>query len=262
MRLHERPFLFIGMVHLAALPNGPRPSAGFHTVADAAMRDAMTLMENGADGVILENFGDAPFTGGPVAPHVLAFVAVLAAKIRDEHPAAMIGINLLRNDARGAMGAAAAANADFIRVNVHCGAMLTDQGLLTGEAHATLSYRQNLGAPIGIAADILVKHAVPLAPQPIAELAADTWRRGGADVLIVTGSGTGKEADANRVDAVRDAVPEARIWVGSGVQPHNAAMWRRKVDGMIVGTSLHQHGHIHAPIDPARVRQLTSALAG
>lgn len=250
------------MVHLGALPAGPRPSAGFGPVADAAMRDALTLLENGCDGLILENFGDAPFPAGPVAPHVLGFVAVLAARIRAELPTAIVGVNLLRNDARGALGAAAAAGADFIRVNVHTGAMLTDQGVLTGDAHATLSYRQSLGVPVGIAADILVKHAAQLAPQDIGEVAADTWRRGGADALIVTGAGTGKAADPARIDAVRSAVPEAKLWVGSGVTLSSAAAWRRRVDGAIVGTALHTQGDIRAPIDPERVRELASALNG
>ncbi len=76
-------------------------------------------------------------------------------------------MNVLRNDALAALGVAVAAGADFIRVNVHTGAMLTDQGIIQGEADQTLRMRRYLNAErIQIFADVLVKHAVPLGPLP------------------------------------------------------------------------------------------------
>lgn len=246
----------IGMIHLAALPGGPRPSAGFADVRSRAVADAHALAEGGADGLILENFGDAPFPAGPVEPHVVAFLAILAAQIRERYPHLKIGLNLLRNDAHGAMGAAAAAGADFIRVNVHVGAMLTDQGILQGQAHQTLRYRQELGCRVQVAADVMVKHAVPLGPQEIGAVAADTFRRGGAEVLIVTGQGTGHGTDPSRVEAVRAAVPEATVWVGSGVTLETALAWRGRAHGAIVGTALHRRGRIEEPVEMERVRAL------
>jgi predicted TIM-barrel enzyme len=56
-------------------------------------------------------------------------------------------LNVLRNDARAALGAALACGATFVRVNVHTGATWTDQGLIEGDAYATLRYRQALGPP-------------------------------------------------------------------------------------------------------------------
>mgnify|MGYP003335928408 CR=1 FL=1 len=190
--LLSRPFAVVGVAHLLPLPGGPRPSPGFAEARARALADAAALAEGGAHGVILENFGDAPFPAGPVDPHVVAFVAALGAEIRARHPQLALGINLLRNDARAAVGVAAAIDAAFVRVNVHVGAMVTDQGLLQGDAHHTLRYRRELNADVGIVADVLVKHAVPLGPAEVGPVAADTFRRGGADVLIVTGEGTGQ----------------------------------------------------------------------
>jgi membrane complex biogenesis BtpA family protein len=138
--------------------------------------------------------------------------------------------------------------------------MVTDQGLLQGDAHATLRYRRELGADVGIAADVLVKHAVPLGTADVGATAADTWHRGGADVLIVTGQGTGMAADPARAEAVRVAVPEARVWVGSGVSEATAGAWRERVHGAIVGTALHRDGDARAPLDPARVARMGRAL--
>lgn len=258
--LLDRPFAYVGVIHLLPLPGGPRPSPGFAAARERALADAAALAEGGAHAAILENFGDAPFPAGPVEPHVVAFAAILAAELRARHPGLALGVNLLRNDARGALGAAAAAGADFVRVNVHVGAMVTDQGLLQGDAHGTLRYRRELGAPVGVAADVLVKHAVPLGPAAAGPVAADTFRRGGADVLIVTGEGTGRPADPARAEEVRAAVPEAPLWIGSGVTEATARDWRRLAHGAIVGTALHRDGDVTAPLDRDRVRAMAAAL--
>lgn len=259
-RLTSPGFVFVGVVHLLPLPAGPRPSPGFAAARARALADAEALARGGAHAAIVENYGDAPFGAGPVEPHVLAFVADLAGELRRRLPELGLGLNLLRNDARGAVGAAAAVGADFVRVNVHVGAMVTDQGLIEGRAAETLRYRQALGAPVLLAADVLVKHAAPLAPVDVEQLAADTFHRGGAEVLIVTGAGTGKAADAARVAAVRRAVPEARVWVGSGVDLASAPAWRERAHGAIVGTALHADGRIGLPVEASRVREMATRL--
>ena len=104
MSLPVLPFTFVGVVHLLTLPGGPVPSPGFATVRAQALADAAALAEGGAHAAILENFGDAPFPAGPVDPHVAAFVASLATEIRQRWPGLSLGINLLRNDARSALG--------------------------------------------------------------------------------------------------------------------------------------------------------------
>lgn len=255
-----RPFTFVGVVHAAPLPAGPRASPGFDAARERALLDADALARGGAHAVVLENFGDAPFPRGSVEPHVVAFFARLAADVRARHPHLAVGINLLRNDARAAMGAAAAVGAAFIRVNVFTGAMVTDQGVIEGDAHALLRYRRELGADVQIVADVLVKHAVPLGPASLAAVAADAWHRGGADVLVITGVGTGHPADPSHAEEVRRAVPRARLWVGSGVTEATAAEWRARADGAIVGTALHADGDVQAPLDVDRVARLARAL--
>ncbi len=253
-------FTFVGVLHLLPLPAGPRASEGFAVVRARALADADALAHGGADAAILENYGDAPFPRGPVDPHVVAFVAATARELRARHPSLKLGINLLRNDARAAMGVAAAVDAAFIRVNVLTGAMVTDQGVIEGEAHAVLRYRRELGADVRVVADVMVKHAAPLGPVTLAAQAADTWHRGGADVLVVTGEGTGLPADPARMDEVRRAVPGSTVWVGSGVTEATAAAWRTRADGAIVGTALHADGDARAPLDIERVRRMARAF--
>jgi hypothetical protein len=254
----ERPAL-VGVVHLLPLPGSPRPSPGLSALLERAVRDAAALAEGGADAVIVENFGDAPFDAERVPPATVATMTRVALAVQGAAPSLSLGLNVLRNDALAALGIAAAVGAEFIRVNVHVGAMVTDQGLIQGRARETLLERNRLGAQVRVAADVLVKHAVPLGSPTLEEVAADTASRGLADALVVTGAGTGKEADPDHLARLRRALPSARVWLGSGIRPDNAARFRG-LHGAIVGTWLHRGSDLDQPVDAARVRQMRAAL--
>ncbi len=254
-------FSFIGVIHLLPLPAAPLGSPGFEAVRARALADAEALAEGGADGVMVENFGDAPFAPREVGPHVVAAMAVVASDVRQRFPQLRLGVNVLRNDARAALGIAAVVDADWVRVNVLAGTAVTDQGVVEGRAHDWLRYRREVGARAQIVADVHVKHAQPLAGGPISEAAADLYRRAGADVLIVTGRATGAAAEEDKVSAVRAAVPEAPVWVGSGVTEETARAWRARVHGAIVGTALHQESNVRLPLERARVRRMAELLA-
>ena len=74
---------------------------------------------------------------------------------------------MLRNDADAALAVAVAVGAAFLRVNVHTGARVTDQGLVEGDAATTMRTRRALGATaVEVWADVDVKHSAPLAPAP------------------------------------------------------------------------------------------------
>ncbi|HLQ37995.1 MAG TPA: BtpA/SgcQ family protein, partial [Planctomycetota bacterium] len=165
----------LGVVHLQPLPSAAR-HRDMASVFAAAMADARALQQGGVDGVVVENFGDAPFhkgtAGDPVPPDVPAALAVIARAIRTEFDLP-VAINCLRNDGMAALGAAAVAGARWIRVNVWAGACVTDQGVIEGEAARVLAYKKRLGASVQVLADFLVKHSTPLAPFDPAQGAAD-----------------------------------------------------------------------------------------
>ena len=259
LRSKTRPL--IGVIHLPPLPGSPRPSPGMRVIVERALRDAETLCRGGARGVIVENLGDAPFSASEVEPHVTAMLAVVAKSIVSRFGEQLsVGVNALRNDALSALGVAVASEAEFIRVNVHTGVMATDQGLIEGRARDTLLYRNQLGANVGIAADILVKHATPLGVVDPVQVAEDTFYRGRADVVIYTGSGTGKTVDVAELKLIREQCPDIPIWIGSGVNGENVGQLRALCHGAIVGTYLHENGDLSAPLDEERVRGIAEAL--
>lgn len=249
----------IGVLHLPPLPGSPRPSPGLDAVVARAVSDAMVLARGGADGLIVENFGDAPFDRDEVPPWTVAAMTRVCLAVRDAAPRLKLGVNVLRNDARSAVSVAAATGGAFVRINVHTGVMVTDQGLVEGRARATLLERNRLGADVKIVADVRVKHAVPLGEPDLADLARDTVHRGLADVLVVTGTGTGRRTDPSDWRRVREAVPGTPVWVGSGFDPESAAAFPG-VDGAIVGTWLHDGSDLSAPLSVDRVKVARNAL--
>lgn len=250
--------VLLGVVHLRPLPGSPAyQGATVASIIDRARADAEALLTAGFDGYVVENFGDAPFYPGPVPAYVVASMTRIASSLPSQ---GIIGINVLRNDAEAALAVAAAVDAAFVRVNVHIGAMVTDQGVISGRAYETVRLRQLIGPAIAIAADVAVKHATPLgADFDLAEAAEETAYRGCADALIVTGSGTGKAAALDDVRVVRNAVPDRTLLVGSGATVDNVAELLSIADGVIVGTSLKLGGVTASAVDPRRAGAFVAA---
>ena len=256
---------FLGVVHLRSLPGAPGFDGDLAAVLEAARRDAAALAEGGAGGVVVENFGDLPFRPGAVDPETVAAMALAVDRVRAEVGELPVGVNVLRNDARAALGLCAATGASFLRVNVHTGGAHTDQGPVVGRADETLRERARLfpSDPPALLADVHVKHAAPMADLPISVAARDTLHRGLADALIVSGSGTGAAVDPADLSAVAAAAEGAPVYLGSGFTPERADELlhpTRGAFGAIVGTWLKQGGALTAPVDPERVRRVAACF--
>lgn len=259
----DRPI--IGMVHLDPLPGAPGATAGLSAVREAAVRDAERLVAGGVDGLLIENYGDAPFYPESVPKHTVAAMTHVATAV-ERAVDCPLGINVLRNDAAAAVSIAAAIGADFVRINVHTGAAVTDQGVIEGRAHETLRLREQLGVDTNILADIDVKHASPLgAERSVGDRLADLVDRGLADGVIVSGTATGEAVEADTLEravaARADHGLSTPIFVGSGVTAESVARLLSVADGAIVGTALKDGGRTTDPVDVDRVERLTNAVA-
>lgn len=250
----------IGMLHLRALPGSPRFAGDAGAIRESLLRDAEALSGGGVHGLMLENFGDVPFHPSRVPEHVVAHMTALACAVTQRF-SIPLGINVLRNDGRSALAVAHASGAKFIRVNVLCGARVTDQGIIQGIAHDLLRDRVILGASqIRILADVDVKHSAPLAQRALEDEVDDTIHRGLADAIIASGAGTGKLTDPHHLAAVNSAAGSTPVFVGSGVSEKTISGLLPHADGFIVGTSLKQDGISTNPVDVERVRKLMGML--
>lgn len=251
----------LGMVHLLPLPGAPAYGGSMARVIEAAVGDAETLAEAGFPALMVENYGDSPFFGDTVPPETLTAMTAAAIAVR-ERTGIPFGVNVLRNDALGALGVAVASGASLIRVNVLTGLMHTDQGPLVGKAAEVMRKRAQMAREVEVWADVMVKHAAPPPGVDTRQVAADTVERGGADAVIVTGTGTGREPDLRDLATVRSAIPSgSRLVIGSGATVDNLAALAGAAESMIVGSSLKQDGDPRNRVDPDRAAHFVKIAA-
>jgi uncharacterized protein len=254
--------MLVGVIHLPALPGSPRSSLSASECARSAGSCARVLASAGYDAIIVENFGDVPFFSGRVPPVTTAAMTACALAVREVAPDVALGINVLRNDAESALSIAACTGARFVRVNVLTGARVTDQGVIQGDAAAVLRLRRELGVEaIEVWADVDVKHSAPLGlPRPIAQEVEDTTKRAMASAVLVTGEGTGKGVDVDKLAAVQRAAGKTPVLVASGATIESLPLLAKHATGVIVGSALRPGGIPGGAIDEALAKTFAEAF--
>ncbi len=248
----------IGVVHLLPLPTSPGWGGNLKTVIDRAEQEAAALASGGVDGLIVENFFDAPFAKDQVNPAIVSAMTLIVHRLM-QMVAIPVGINVLRNDAHSAMAIATCTKAQFIRVNVLTGVMATDQGLIEGRAHELLRYRRELSSEVKIFADVLVKHGRPLSSPNLTVAVQETIERGLADAVILSGWATGSPPTLEDLELARAAASGTPVFIGSGADWENIPALIQAANGVIVSSSLKRHSRREQPIDPIRVSRFVEA---
>lgn len=251
----------IGVVHCPPLPGSPRydgrPVADIY---DACLRDVEAYLDGGMNGLIIENHGDVPFLKpGDLGPETTGFLSVITDRVVRAVDVP-VGVNVLANAPIPALAVAAAAGADFIRVNQWANAYVANEGFVEGRAGEALRYRAALRADdIKVFADSHVKHGshAIVADRSVTELTRDLAFFD-ADAVIATGQRTGNSATEEEIEEIggASALP---LLIGSGVTPDNVRAILERVDGVIVASSLKRDGDWWNEVEVGRVRSLVEA---
>ena len=245
----------IGVVHLLPLPGSPKFDGDFEGIVERALNDALKYYEGGVDAIIVENYGDKPFSIRVERVETIAAFATIAHLIRREVDLPL-GLSLLRNSGPEAIGVAYVVGADFIRVNNLCQVLVSPEGLLNPVGREVAEKRRELNAwNIKVFADVNVKHATPVAQTPLEEVVKDCEERCLADAIIVTGRRTGEETSLEELLKVK-SYTTLPVLVGSGVTVDNIERYWRYADGFIVGTYFKKNGVTTNPVDIGRVKKL------
>ena len=259
--LLNTPKIVIGMIHVPPLLGSPGYAGNMSALKSLVLRDVEALEKGGVHAIMMENFGDVPFASGRVGADTVASMTAVAAEIMRSTDLPL-GINVLRNDGESAMAIACAIGAAFIRVNVLSGARVTDQGVIQGIAFDLMRLRARLNARhIAVLADVDVKHSAPLSPRPLKDEVEDAVKRGLADALIVSGAGTGKVTDPEKVRSVTAAAVKCPVFLGSGVTVDNVKSYLALAKGFIVGTAFKEDGLVSGAVDIKRVKAFMKILA-
>jgi len=248
----------VGMVHLHPLPGSPSFAGDIAGVISDAVADAVRLAEAGFDAVCVENFGDVPFFADDVPKVTIAAMTAAVQAVRGATSLPLM-VNVLRNDALGALAIAAVSGVEMIRVNVLSGSMWTDQGVIHSRAAEIGRLRCEIAPDTLVLGDVFVKHATPPPGVDLTQATLDLVERGGADAVIVSGSGTGSPPTLDTVKLVRSAAGDHPVYLGSGVSHESVADFLGVADGVIVGSALKVEGVATHPIDPSRAAAFVSA---
>ncbi|MCC7442577.1 MAG: BtpA/SgcQ family protein [Bdellovibrionales bacterium] len=258
----ERPWYLkspciVGVIHLPPLPHF-RGSRGLESVIEKALRDQRALEDGGVHGILVENEEDQPHEVTASAPTVAAMTRVALELVRASRRA-IPGVEILLNDPKASIAAARAAGARFVRTDYFVDRMERPEygGEMAIDPNGLMGFRDRIGASgIAVFADIQVKYARMIEPRPLAEsarLAAEHH----ADAIVVTGTKTGEPPSLDDVRQAKAGAGKVPVWLGSGLDEHNAEELMSLADGAIVGTSLKTGAYV----DPVKTRRLMEAVA-
>lgn len=253
----------IGMIHLWPLPGAPGYTGyGMETVIERALEDARALVDNGIDGLIVENMWDLPYHVGTDTPLETMTCQAVAARKVVEAVDVPVGVNVVHNGGVVELAIAVASGADFIRVCLLTGARLWDTGELDhGCAAELLRKRKELQAEhLKLFADVDKKHSIPF---PGLDLATHIeWTEFYlADAIIASGRMTGAAPDLDYAREIK-RLASRPVLLGSGTSADNIADFLEFADGAIVGSWLKVDGVAENPVDPERVRRYVDAARG
>ncbi len=216
----------VGMIHLPPLPGATNyMGQPFDQIVEQAVQDARALHAAGFWAGIIQNTHDLPFTA-TAPPETVAFLSVVGWEIRREL-SWPIGVNILKNDAPGALAVAAAVGAEFVRLKVYVGAMLGAEGVLAPSAAEALRTRQRLSSNTEIWADLFDRTSVP-----------DSWT-----------------TTLEMARTVRGALPDTPVAVGGGVSLANVREALDVADVAIVGSALEEKPFT-GPVSASKARAL------
>jgi len=260
--MFAKPKPVIGMVHLPPLP-GAVGYTGYpvQEIIDFALKDAATLVENGVDGLMVENMWNIPWAVGmETSPEEMCAQAVSTAEVI-KSVNVPVGVNVVHNGARVCLGIAIAAGAKFMRICLLTGAAVWDTGEFTqGCARDLLSARKlNQAEHIKIFCDVDKKHSVRF-PGIDLETHIEWTEFFLADAMIITGRMTGSAPDLEKVIKAKKLAKGRPILMGSGMTAENVADFMKVADGCIVGFGMKDAGHPYRPVNPDNVKRFMDAV--
>ncbi len=252
----------IGVIHLPPLPGAPRYRGDdVDELAEYAAGEASKLLTAGVDGVIVENYGDKPFSIRVRNPLTLAAMTVVVRRVAEEVQYQIpVGVSLLRNSGPEAIAVAFASGASFVRVNAYCEPRVAPEGILEPVMREVEEVRALIPRRVQVLADIDCKHSKPLTHAYNAiEAARECVDRGDPDAIIVTGGRTSTPPPPGYVAAIAASLAKP-VLVGSGITPDNIRLYWNIASGFIVGTYLKEKGVTRNPVDVSRAKKLITLV--
>ena len=250
----------IGCIHLPALPGSPGYAFNNREILDKALAETTVYLESGVQGLIVENTADIPYLKGAVYPETVSLLSIICYEIRKIFPH-YLGLQVLAGANAEALAIAYNAGLDFIRAEGFSFAHVADEGIIQSCAADLLRKRANLGAKkVKVVADIKKKHSshALTSDLSLADMAELTQYME-PDGIVITGFTTGQSPTVEEVRGVKEKV-SVPVYIGSGINPANAADFSKVADYLIVGSYFKKNGHWESELDKGRIQEILDAV--
>ena len=243
----------IGMIQLRPLAGSSRYGGeSLESVLEHALRQAAILIEAGFPVLMVQNLGDLPVAGAATANQI-AWMTRITVEVR-RASVLPVGLNVLENDVDAMFAVASAAGADFVRIKVYVGAMVTPGGIEAGRAFEAIRARSALRANgIAIFADIHDRTGVPLASPGLAADIHTAVAIGGADGIVLTGRSHAETLEMLAIG--RQSFRQLPRLVGGGANANNVGELMTLASGAIVSSALKAANTPFGELDGALARE-------
>lgn len=219
-----------GMIHLA----GQNP-------VNRALEEMEILEEEGFSGIILQNLH------GNLNDLIETLKQIDTTSLESK-----IGLNILPNEFYQSLPLAQAYGADFVQLENIAGSY--KQGELNTHHYDKI---KNQCGDIDVFGGVWPKYHEPLKHSVLEEDLQEGMNR--ADVIVVTGAGTGLETPLKKIQTFRQTMGQHPLIIASGLTPENVYEQFCLADGAIVGTALKYDNNTRNKIDKYRARDFMDA---
>ena len=267
--IFKKPKPIIGKIQLLALPGSPGWDGQWDLLTARAEQEATALATGGVDALMVENFHDTPYTNGRMDTAGALALALLARRLK-QFTNLPLGISVLRNDPETALAIAINTNADFIRLSVLSGALITESGVINSRLNELLHYKNRLKAELPpLLVDVSLRH-LTTAPVSIdagqhqtfahlQKVSAALPTEGLQIYLVISDT----EIKAEEVSMLKTALPWPVI-----IEHHRSHSmpdtWFEAADGLILDADIRKNSSIQPglppTIDMTRVEELVNRL--
>ncbi|MBM3571871.1 MAG: phosphoric monoester hydrolase [Alphaproteobacteria bacterium] len=224
----SRP-LVIAALHLPSFSR----DIGMNWLEDYVATNARVFAEAGVPWIKLQ---EQTREAGAMRHETLAMMAALGRFLKRETPKVGLGIIVEAHDPKASIAIAHATGAEFVRLKVFVGGMMTAQGMRQGMGAEAMAYRHAIGRDdIAILADVQDRTGAPIAGES-PEMTAEWAQKTGADGLIITGSDF--DDTLARIARTRKSGVKRPIIIGGSVTEANVGQALGASDGVIVSTAL------------------------
>jgi len=253
--MRELPQKFLAaMIALSALPGSPLYDGNDNRIIQHSLEDLEAYKAAGVDSIIIENDFDVPYITPPLPQAATDVVIRIAKEIRKRFDGPL-GVQMLEGANETSLEIAVSADFDFIRVEGFVYGHVGPAGIIKGCAGELLRKRKQLGAEhIKIFGDVKKKHTAHAltADLDITDevMQAELFL---IDGVVVTGKFTGKEADKEDLEKVKN-VTTLPVVIGSGITKENIRDYFHLADGFIVGSTFRKDGKFLEQLDEKRLK--------